>query len=80
MCSWYPWSSWSERTQRDADSSSYISFVGYLTTLAVMRPIMNWKGLGRKRSWPNGGTLPAFAWKDRIKPRKVSVRIAEIRT
>jgi hypothetical protein len=28
------------------------------------RWIMNWKGFGRKRSWPNGVTIPAFLWRD----------------
>jgi hypothetical protein len=31
---------------------------------------MNWKGSGRKRSWPNLSTSPAFVWKDRGKSTK----------
>jgi hypothetical protein len=42
------------------------------------------KTFGTKRSWLNRGTILAFAWKGRGKPRKSSVRIddlsAEIRT
>jgi hypothetical protein len=26
--------------------------------------MMNWEGFGRKRSWPNWGTIPAFAWRE----------------
>lgn len=33
--------------------------------------MMNWKGLGRKWSLPNWGTIPAFAWGDwKRKPQK----------
>jgi hypothetical protein len=44
---------------------------------------MNWNGLGRKRSWPDRGTISVFACRDKGKPRKL-IRIAddpaEIRT
>jgi hypothetical protein len=36
---------------------------------------MNWKGCGRKRSWPN----PAFAWRDLETLRKTSIRIVRPR-
>jgi hypothetical protein len=35
-----------------------------------------WKGCGRMLSWSN--LLPVFAWKDLEKPRKTSVRIADL--
>jgi hypothetical protein len=46
--------------------------------------MMNWKGFGRKRPWPNRGTTPEFSWTNWGKPRRTLVRIAcipaEIRT
>jgi hypothetical protein len=54
--------------------------VGYLTIVWVARLcsvewyhdrwMMNWKGFGRKRSWPNQDTIPAFAWKNWGKSQK----------
>jgi hypothetical protein len=26
--------------------------------------MINWKGFGRKMSWSNQGTIPAFSWTD----------------
>jgi hypothetical protein len=41
--------------------------------------MMNWEGFGRKRSWYNFKIIQAFAWRDLGKPRKTSVRIADLR-
>jgi hypothetical protein len=41
---------------------------------------MNWKGFGRKLSWPNLGTIPTFSMRNWGKPRKTSVRIIGVRT
>jgi hypothetical protein len=43
----------------------------------------DWKGCGRKRSWSNRDTIPAFGWRALRKPRtafKVAGILAEIRT
>jgi hypothetical protein len=38
---------------------------------------VNWKGVGRKRSWPNRGNIPEFSWRDwGVKPRITPVKIA----
>jgi hypothetical protein len=42
------------------------------------RLINIWKGFGRKRSWLNRGTIPAFAWRATGKPREISVRILDV--
>jgi hypothetical protein len=45
--------------------------------------MVNWKGFGRKRSWLNQGTIPAFAWREWVRPRnplRVADVSAEIRT
>jgi hypothetical protein len=26
--------------------------------------VMNWKGFGRKQSWPNGDAILAFIWEE----------------
>jgi hypothetical protein len=46
----------------------------------MIRGITDWKGLGRKRSWSNVGTIPVFAWVDWGKPWKSSVRAANVPT
>jgi hypothetical protein len=38
--------------------------------------MMNWEGFGRKQSWPNAGTIPAFSWRDQGKTLKASVMVA----
>jgi hypothetical protein len=38
--------------------------------IALDDRFMNWKGFGRKRSWPNRDTIPAFAWNNREKGLK----------
>jgi hypothetical protein len=69
------------------------SFFRYLTTLSVDRPYsVEWtddrsvtilNGFLGNRPWPNGGTVPDFAFRDWRKPRKTPVKIvgvpAEIR-
>jgi hypothetical protein len=40
--------------------------------------IKNWKGFGRKQSWPKLGVNLEFAWRDWRKPRKSSVRTATV--
>jgi hypothetical protein len=65
-----------------------IFFVGYfiMVSVATLQSIewkddcwmMNCKGLGRKQSWPNWGSIPAFAWKGYRKPQNISVRTAEV--
>jgi hypothetical protein len=40
--------------------------------------MMNRKGFGRKWSWPNLGTVPAFAGRDYRKARKTVVRIDSV--
>jgi hypothetical protein len=39
---------------------------------------MNWKGHGRKHSWPNLGAILAFSWQDFGKPQKTSAKIASL--
>jgi hypothetical protein len=36
------------------------------------------KGFGRKRPYPNRGTILTLAWRDRGKPRNPAVRIAGV--
>jgi hypothetical protein len=36
------------------------------------------KGFGRKLSWHNQTIIPVFAWRERGKPRKTSVTIADV--
>jgi hypothetical protein len=58
------------------------------TTLSVIRLIewediiwiMNWKGFGRKRSWPNPGIMLKFSYTDWGKQRWSSVRITVVRS
>jgi hypothetical protein len=45
----------------------HLQYLGYIAQNSKM---MNWKGFGRMRSWPNQGTFLAFAWKDWGKLRK----------
>jgi hypothetical protein len=40
--------------------------------------MMNWEGDGRRRPWTSRGTIPEFAWRDRLKSRESSVRIASV--
>jgi hypothetical protein len=40
--------------------------------------MMNWEGFEGKRSLPTRGTIPAFAWLDYDKARKISIRIANV--
>jgi hypothetical protein len=40
---------------------------------------MNWKGCGRKRSWPNLRYYPGICLEGLGKPRKTSVMIASLR-
>ena len=37
---------------------------------------MNWKGLGRKHSWPNQGIIPAFVWRDWGKPQQCPASVS----
>jgi hypothetical protein len=39
---------------------------------------MNWKGFGRKQSWPSPGTIQVFVWRDCEKPWKISVRMSSV--
>jgi hypothetical protein len=39
--------------------------------------LINWKGFGSKRPWPNRDTIPACSWRLR-KTTKISVRIADV--
>jgi hypothetical protein len=41
---------------------------------------INWKRLGKKWTWPNGGTSVAFAWRNWLKAPKPPVRIADVLT
>jgi hypothetical protein len=41
---------------------------------------MNFNEFGGKWSWPNRGTILEFASRDRVKPRRTSVRIADVLT
>jgi hypothetical protein len=38
--------------------------------------IMNWKGFGRRRSWPNSRYFPGFAWRHWGKSLKIAFTIA----
>jgi hypothetical protein len=40
--------------------------------------MMNWNWRGWKRSWPDRGTIPSFAWRDWGKPQHASVRIPDV--
>jgi hypothetical protein len=40
--------------------------------------MMNWKGFARKRSWPNRGTIPVFAWGTEENHENFSIRISGI--
>jgi hypothetical protein len=42
--------------------------------------VIDWRGIERKWPWPKWGTIPPFAWKDRRKPRKTSIRETELPT
>jgi hypothetical protein len=50
------------------------AFIGY----TLWCRMMNWKGFGRKQLWPNQGIILQFAWRNWGKPRKPSVRIADV--
>jgi hypothetical protein len=59
--------------------------VGCLTTLSVAKLYSvewvddtNWRGFGRKWSWPSRDNIPAFAWRVSRKARGTSVRIASV--
>jgi hypothetical protein len=41
--------------------------------------MINWEGLGRKRTWPNRGTILSFPWRDGGKPQITLVTKAEIK-
>jgi hypothetical protein len=44
-----------------------------------VRLLLNCKGLERKRSWPNQSIIPEFSWRDLVKRRKTSIRLAGVR-
>jgi hypothetical protein len=78
-----------EVTAHDTTTSSTISSVNSISWLILRyflylslemsddSSMINWKIFGRKRSWPNRGTIQAFSWWDWVKLWETSVKIAD---